>query len=81
MLTYDLDDPAQLDLHPAYGTPAKAVVQVPFWRRLIWEGGRPFDAFLTIVSAQVNLGAAYDLVVTVAATWCTCTLTLSAAAC
>lgn len=54
VLPYDLNDPAQLDLHPAYGTPAKIVGQVPFWKRLLWEGGRPIDAFLTIVSAQVR---------------------------
>jgi hypothetical protein len=50
VLPYDLNDPAQLDLHPAYGTPAKTVGQAPFWKRLLWEGGRPMDAFLTIVS-------------------------------
>jgi hypothetical protein len=53
VLPYDLNDPAQLDLHPAYGTPARAVGSVPFFKRLLWEGGKPFDAFLTIVSAQV----------------------------
>lgn len=54
VLPYDLNDQDQLDLHPAYGTPARAVGSVPFWRRLLWEGGKPFDAFLTIVSAQVG---------------------------
>ena len=53
VLPYDVNDPRQLDLYPAYGTPAKKVGSVPFWKRLLWEGGRPFDAFLTIVSAQV----------------------------
>jgi hypothetical protein len=56
VMPYDLNDVDQLDLHPAYGTPAKTVKQqAPFWKRLLWEGGRPFDAFLTIVSAQVGL--------------------------
>ena len=55
VLPYDLSDQAQLDLHPAYGTPARNVGAVPFWKRLLWEGGRPVDAFLTIVSAQVRV--------------------------
>jgi hypothetical protein len=41
----------------AAGTPQKEVIsQVPAWKRLLWEGGHPADAFLTAASAQVGQG-------------------------
>ncbi len=53
MLPYDVNTEEQLDQYPAAGRPAKTLEDVAMWKRLLWEGGRPFDAFLTIVSAQV----------------------------
>jgi hypothetical protein len=55
VLPYDLNDEDQLDLVPGAGTPAKTVGTVPLWKRIFWEGGRPVDAFLTVVSAQVGV--------------------------
>jgi len=52
VLPYDLNDEDQLDLVPGAGTPAKTVGTVPLWKRIFWEGGRPVDAFLTVVSAR-----------------------------
>jgi hypothetical protein len=52
VLPYDLNDD-QLDLVSGAGTPAQVVGAVPLWKRLFWEGGRPVDAFFTVVSAQV----------------------------
>uniref|UniRef100_A0A383W752 Amino acid transporter transmembrane domain-containing protein n=1 Tax=Tetradesmus obliquus TaxID=3088 RepID=A0A383W752_TETOB len=54
VLPYDVNSEAELDQYQAAGTPAKKVGRVPWYQRLLWEGGRPFDAFLTIVSAQVG---------------------------
>lgn len=54
MLPYDVNNEDQLDLYPAAGTPARDVGAKSLWTRLLWEGGRPIDAFLTIVSAQVG---------------------------
>jgi hypothetical protein len=53
-LPYDVNDQRELDRYPAAGRPAERITQIPLWKRLFWEGGRPFDAFLTIVSAQVG---------------------------
>jgi hypothetical protein len=54
VLPYDVNVQDQLDQYPAAGTPVKKIGRVPFYKRLLWEGGRPIDAFLTIVSAQVG---------------------------
>lgn len=54
---YIYDDAAQLDEVPAAGTPPAALGSVPAWKRLLWEGGHPSDAFLTAASAQVGFGA------------------------
>jgi hypothetical protein len=54
VLPYDVNTQEELDQYQAAGTPAKKIGRVPWYQRLLWEGGRPFDAFLTIVSAQVG---------------------------
>lgn len=44
----------------AAGTPQKEVASlVPAWKRLLWEGGHPADAFLTAASAQVGQAQAF----------------------
>ena len=48
------DEVGELDTVPAAGTPAKSMGRVPAWKRLLWEGGHPADAFLTAASAQVR---------------------------
>jgi hypothetical protein len=54
VLPYDVNVQEQLDQYQAAGTPVKKIGKVPWYQRLLWEGGRPIDAFLTIVSAQVR---------------------------
>lgn len=54
---YIYDDASHLDEVPAAGTPPAALGSVPAWKRLLWEGGHPSDAFLTAASAQVTFGA------------------------
>eukprot|EP00775_Hariotina_reticulata_P005826 gene5826-6067_t len=48
------DEAQDLDEVAAAGTPAKSLNKVPAWKRLLWEGGHPADAFLTAASAQVG---------------------------
>jgi hypothetical protein len=59
VLPYDVNTEEELDQYQAAGTPAKKIGRVPWYQRILWEGGRPFDAFLTIVSAQVGAGFIY----------------------
>ncbi|KAF6262602.1 transmembrane amino acid transporter protein-domain-containing protein [Scenedesmus sp. NREL 46B-D3] len=54
VLPYDVNRQDQLDHYQAAGTPVKKIGRVPWYQRVLWEGGRPIDAFLTIVSAQVG---------------------------
>lgn len=48
------DEASDLDEIPAAGTPERSVLKEPAWKRLLWEGGHPADAFLTAASAQVR---------------------------
>lgn len=85
-LPYDVNDEAQLDQYPAHGRSATSIKNVPIWKRIFWEGGRPFDAFLTIISAQVRseLGQPWQhrvslLPVEMAGPICSCTQQLMVA--
>lgn len=51
---YIYDDVRELDEVPAAGTEPNDP-GIPAWKKLLWEGGHPADAFLTAASAQVGL--------------------------
>jgi hypothetical protein len=72
VLPYDVNVQEQLDQYQAAGTPVKKIGRVPWYQRLLWEGGRPIDAFLTIVSAQVRPATGRLLVLCSAAASAAC---------